>query len=323
MSNKDIYKRTLVFSVRSLLMSLITLTLIVGFSAGGFGIAEKAFDKGLVGLGIGLVLAIIIAAIIAHFFGYAFKAAQIAMMTKAVTEDRLPDDVYHEGMRVVKEKFTTVAAYYVATSLIKGIFRQIGNLITKAGQAIGGDAGDAIGGAISTAIQVLIGFLCDCCLGWVFYRTDLTSTKATCEGAVIFFRNGKTLLRNMGRIFGMGIVSLLVIGGAFTGVFYMIATRFGTAFDKLAAEIIEMGQRQNVNIHAFFRNPENLALIAGAVAGIVLWEIIHSTFVRPFILTGVLRNFMKAGIENMPAESDFNMLDSKSPKFAKLHREIG
>ena len=323
MSNKDIYKRTLVFSVRSLLMSLISLTLFVGLSAGGYGIAENAFDKGLIGLGIGLVLAIVIIIIIAHFFGYAFKAAQIAMMTKAVTEDQLPDDVYHEGMRVVKERFTTVAAYYLATSLIKGIFRQIGNLITKAGQSIGGDAGNTVGGIISTVIQVLIGFLCDCCLGWVFYRSDLSSTRATCEGAVIFFKNGKTLLRNMGRIFGMGILSLLVIGGAFTGIFYMIATRFGTAFDNLAQEIIEMGQRQNISIHAFFQNPENLALIAGAIGGIIIWEIIHSTFVRPFILTGVLRNYMKAGIENRPTDNDFSMLDSKSPKFAKLHREIG
>ena len=323
MSNKDIYKKTLVFSVRSLLMSLISLTLFAGLCVGGYAIAEKTNDMGLVGLGIGAVIAVVIIIILAHFFGYAFKAAQIAMMTKAVTEDQLPDDVYHEGMRVVKERFTTVAAYYLATSLIKGIFRQIGNLITKAGQAIGGDAGDTIGGIISTVIQVLIGFLCDCCLGWVFYRSDLASTKATCEGAVIFFKNGKTLLRNMGRIFGMGIVSLLVIGGAFTGIFYMIATRFGTAFDKLAAEIIEMGQRQNVDIPAFFQNAENLALIAGAVAGVILWEIIHSTFVRPFILAGVLRNYMKAGIENMPTANDFNMLDSKSPKFAKLHREIG
>ena len=322
MSNTEIYKKTLTFSLRRLLMSFLSLMLFLVLCTGGYAILEKTSDKGLIGLGIGAVIAIIIIAIIAHFVGYSFHAAQIAMMTKAVTENELPDDVYHEGMRIVKERFTTVAAYYLATGIIKGIFRQVGNLITSAGKAIGGDAGETIGGIISTAVQVLIGFLCDCCLGWVFFRQDQSSGRSTCEGAVIFFKNGKALLRNMGRIFGMGILSLLVIGGAFTGIFYMIATRFGTTFEKLAAEITEAGIRNEIDIPAFFRNSENLALIAGAIAGFVLWNIIHSTFVRPFILTGVIRNYMEAGMKNIPTDSDFGALDSKSPKFAKLHREL-
>ena len=322
MSNFEIYKKTLTFSLRKLLMNFLSLLLFAGLCFGGFAIMEKTYDKGLIGLGIGAVIAIIIIAIISHFVGYAFHAAQIAMITKGVTENELPDDVYHEGMRVVKERFTTVAAYYLITGVIKGIFRQVGNLITSAGKALGGDTGETIGGIISTAIQVLIGFLCDCCLGWVFYRQDQSSARATCEGAVIFFKNGKALLRNMGRIFGMGILSLLVIGGAFTGIFYLIATRFGSAFDRLADEIIEMGARNEINIPAFFQNSENLALVAGAIAGIVLWSIIHSTFVRPFILTGVMRNYMEAGVKNMPTDNDFSTLDSKSPKFAKLHREM-
>lgn len=322
MSNKEIYKKTLVFSVRKMLMNLITLCLFGLLCWGGYMIMEKVNNKGLIGLGIGAAIAIIIAIIISHFFSYALSAGQIAMITRGVTENELPDDVYHEGIRIVKERFATVAAFYLVTGVIKGIFRQIGNLITSAGKALGGDTGETIGSVISTVIQILIGYLCDCCLGWVFYRSDMSSARATCEGAVIFFKNGKTLLRNMGRIFGMGIVSFIVIVGIFGGIAYLIFSSFGTAFTALANEIVEAGARAETQIPAFFTDPNNLALIAAGIVGVVIWGIIHSTFVRPFVLTGVLRNYMASGIKNIPTENDFGMLDSKSPKFAKLHREL-
>ena len=322
MSNAEIYKKTLVFSFRRLLMNLITITLFVVLGWGGFKIMEKVNNKGLIGLGIGVAIAIIAAIIISHFFAYALHAGQIAMITRGVTENELPDDVYHEGVRTVKERFTTVAAFFLITGIIKGIFRQIGNLITNAGQALGGDTGETIGSVISTIIQVLIAYLCDCCLGWVFYRKNDSAKHATCEGAVIFFKNGKTLLRNMGRIFGMGLLSLVVIAGAFTGIFYLIFSSFDAAFTALAKELSEAAVRAGETLPAFFNDSNNLALVAAVIAGFVLWNIIHSLFVRPFVLTGVIRNYMEAGIKNIPSESDYGMLDSKSPKFAKLRREL-
>ncbi|MBR4554831.1 MAG: hypothetical protein IKO27_04475 [Ruminococcus sp.] len=322
MSNKEIYSKTLTFSLRRLLMSLITLTLFVTLCWGGYTIMEKVNNKGLIGLGIGAALAIVAAIIISHFFAYALHSAQIAMITRAVTENELPDDVYHEGVRMVKERFTTVAAFYLVTGVIKGIFRQIGNLITSAGKSLGGNTGETIGSVISSIIQVLIAYLCDCCLGWVFYRKEISSARATCEGAVIFFKNGKTLLKNMGRIFGMGILSFLVIAGAFGGIAYLIFSRFDSAFTALANEIAEAGARAETTIPSFFLDSNNLALVAAGITGIIIWTFIHSTFVRPFVLTGVIRNYMEAGVKNIPSDSDFNILDSKSPKFAKLHREM-
>lgn len=34
------------------------------------------------------------------------------------------------------------------------------------------------GSTISGAISVIVGYLCDCCLGWVFYRKDKKATRA-------------------------------------------------------------------------------------------------------------------------------------------------
>lgn len=317
MDNKEIYKKTLTFSLRRFGWDLLSVVVIIILAAAGFFLAEKFADNGLIGLAIGVVIAIILVAIASHFVSYIFKAGQIAMMTKGVTEGKLPDDVYAEGKKIVKERFLTVAAYYAATSAIRGIFNQLGRAITALGSAIGGDNGSAIGSAISSVIQTIVRYLCDCCLGWVFYMKDKSAVKATLEGAVLFFKHGKTFFKNMGRVFGMSFVSLLVIGGVFFGITYLITMAFPDAFNSIAAEFAKEGTEDT----AFLADPNNVMLITAAIGGIVMWSILHSVFVRPFILVGVLRNFIESGKNETISEKDLDELDGKSAKFKKLHEE--
>ena len=61
---------------------------------------------------------------------------------------------------------------------------------------------------------------------------------------------------------------------------------------------------------------------AAIICGIIIWSIIHGTFLRPFVLTGVLRNYIQSGIDDIPTESSFAALDSKSAKFRKLHEQL-
>ena len=322
MTNKEIYRKTLVFSVRRLLIDFIGVALMAGMCVLGFIVLDKTMDQGIIGLFIGLIVGIIIMAVIAHFISYSLKAGQIAMMTRGITDGVLPENVYAEGKAVVKKRFATVAAYYAVTNVIKGIFNQIGKGITAVGEMVGGDAGSTVGSAISSAIQVVVAYLCDCCLGWVFYREGTSAAKATCEGAVLFFKHGKTLAKNMGRVFGMGILSLLIIGGAFTGVFYLIFMLIPDAFTALSNEIVQISAETESTPPEFLTNPTTLMIISAVVLGVILWNIIHSAFIRPFVLTGVLRNYIESGKNDIPSESSFSMLDKKSAKFAKLHREV-
>ncbi|MBR6173278.1 MAG: hypothetical protein IKQ49_08965 [Eubacterium sp.] len=322
MTNKEIYKKTLVFSVKRLLFNTLCIVIVAVLATVGFVLLEKLSDKGLIGLGIGLVLGIIIVAVLAHFMAYTYQAGQIAMMTRAVTEGSLPDDVYGEGKRIVKEKFLTVAIYYAATRIIKRIFDEIGKLITGAGKAIGGDTGEGIAGAINIGIQVVIGFLSDCCLGWVFFRKDLSSGRATLEGAGIFFKHGKTLIRNLGRIFGMGIASLALIGGAFFGIFYLIFSSFPEMFRGLSNEIVQVVQKEGEQVSIWISDPGHLGIIIAGVLAFIIWLIIHGAFIRPFILVGVLRNYMEAGMAHIPTESELAEVAQKSRKFADLQKEV-
>lgn len=318
MTNFQVYKKTLPFSLVEFLVSLLALFILAGLCSAGFFLFSKQMDHALIGLAVGFIVGIIVVILINIFVTNRIKAAQIAMMTKGVTEDALPDHAFKEGFNEIKGRFGKITAFFFITNAIKGIFRQIGRGINRIGTAVGGDAGNAVTSAIDSAIQTLIGYLCDCCLGWILFRKDESAAKAGCEGAVIFFKHGKTLIRNIGRIFGMGFLSLLLIGGAFFGVFYLVFTQFPNMFIALANEIVKLGG----DVPEFLTNPTILIVVVAAIAGIVIWSTIHSVLIRPFILVGVLRNFMAAGQKDIPSEADFKELDSRSPKFAKLHGSI-
>lgn len=321
MDNKTIYKKTIKFSLWQVLWDLIAFAIFAIFSAAGFAIANQTTNYGLAGLGIGAILGGICAGILLHFVSYSYKAGQIAMMTEGIVKGKLPEDTVKAGKEIVKERFSTVAAYYAATGAIKAVFRQIGNGITAVGQAVGGDNGGAVGSTISGVINTIIDYLCDCCLGWVFYKKDEKATKATLEGAVIFFKHGKTLVKNLGRIFGIGLLSFVVIGGVFFGLSYLIFQAFPDGMNSLSAEITETIIRLETEVPEFVSNVTYLSLVCSGIIGVVIWGIIHSTFIRPFVLVGVLRNFIKSGQAEKISEADFDKLDQKSKKFAKLHSE--
>ncbi len=322
MNNKEIYRKTVGFSVRRLLWDILAFLILAALGGAGYALAEKMTNKGLVGLGIGILVGIIAVAIFLRYISYVYKAGQIAMMTKAVSEGTLPEDVIGEGKKAVKERFVTVAVFFTVTRIIGGIFRQLGRGIVSLGEKLGGDSGRTIGSAVSAAVEVVVAYLSDCCLGWVFYRREVKAAKATCEGAVLFFRHGKTLAKNMGRVFGMGLASFAVIGGAFTGIFYLIASGSPALFSRLAAEISDTAVRMESTAPAALTDPHTLMWICAGLAGVILWSIFHSAFIRPFVLVGVLRNYIESGMRDVPSEDSFALLDGKSARFKKLHSEL-
>lgn len=317
MTNYQVYKKTLPFSFIQFGVDLAALLVVVGLATAGFFISD------LIGLGIGLVLGIIIAVLVNFFVSNRIKAAHIAMITKGVTEDKLPDQSVKAGFNEIKGRFGKITVFFLITRAIKGIFHQLGRTINKVGTAVGGDVGNTVTSVIDTGIQIVVGYLCDCCLGWVLYRKDINSFKAGCEGAVIFFKHGKTLIRNIGRIFGMGFLSLLLIGGAFFGIFCLIFFSLPSMFESLTIEIQKIFIDNGDEIPQFLSNPTFVTLFVAAILGIVLWSMIHSVLIRPFILVGVMRNYMAAGQAHIPTEEEFKEVAAKSPKFAQLQSRIG
>lgn len=321
MTNFQVYKKTLSYSLVMFGLSLLALAILAGIMSGGYFLFDKYLKTdgdGLIGLAVGFVVGIIFLILFNIFVTNRIKAAQIAMMTKGVVDDKLPEHTFKEGFKEVKGRFGKLTLFFMVTGAIKGIFRQLGRNINRVGRAVGGKTGESITSIIDSAIQTLVAYLCDCCLGWVMYHREKKMSQAACEGAVIFFKHGKTLLKNAGRIFGIAAVSFLVIGGAFFGISYLIlngSPMFQSLTDEIAA-LFETG-----DLPEFFKTPVGVTIIVSAFIAIMLWTSVHSVLIRPFILIGVLRNYMKAGLAENITDADLAELESKSPKFAKLRQK--
>lgn len=323
MTNFQVYKKTLSFSFVGFLVDLLVLLLIAGLAAAGFFLLKDQGDgMGILGLVIGAFVGGALSVLISIFISNRIKAAQIAMMTKGVVDNELPENTYKAGFQELKGRFGKITLFFLITNAIKSVFREIGKGINKIGTAVGGDVGGAVTSGINSAIQTVIAYLCDCCLGWVLYRKDINGFKAGCEGAVIFFKHGKTLVRNVGRIFGMGFLSLLIVGGIFFSITYGLSVSlFQGQWAALANEIHEIAIKEAWESNWFIdaiQQPQTLIIVASIIIGIIFWGIIHSLLVRPFILVGVLRNYMAAGLKDLPKESDIKELENKFPKMKKL-----
>ena len=316
MTDKEIYKKTLVFSIRAFLFDLLAVILLFASIVIGYILGDRLNDKGLIGLVIGLVVGIIILAVLVRFTAYRYKAGQVAMMTWAITENSLPENVVEEGKRIVKERFVTVAVYFMVTGAIKSLFNTLGKAITNVGQAVGGNAGGTVGSVISSVMQTVINYLCTCCLGWVFYRREIGAFKATCEGAVIYFKHGKTLLKNMGRIFGMGALSLVVICGGLTALFYAILKPYQAAFTEFAKVFADSEDA------SYLSDPKVLMIVCAFIIGLIIWGIIHSTLIYPYVLVGVLRNYLHSGMDDIPSEGSFVNILGRSRKFDRLQEKL-
>ena len=100
MTNFQVYKKTLPFSLVMFLVSLLSLLILAGTMTAGYFIAEK-MGHSLVGLAIGFVVGIVLIILINIFVNNRIKAAQIAMMTKGVTENDLPKHTFKEGFNEI------------------------------------------------------------------------------------------------------------------------------------------------------------------------------------------------------------------------------
>ena len=317
MTDKEIYKRTLVFSVRALLFDILALILFIACPTVGFILGNRIQEKGAIGLLIGLVIGIIALAAILRFVAYQYQAGQVAMMTRGITENELPDDIIAAAKQAVRERFVTIAIYFLAVNAVKGLFNRLGSVITNVGRSVGGSTGSAVGSVVSSVIQTIISYLCTCCLGWVFYRREQNAFKATCEGAVIFFKHGKTFAKNMGRIFGIGALSFVPIVGGLTALFYKVFSGYPVFFREVAQAFADSEDA------AYLSDPKVLMVVIAFIIGVIIWGIIHSTFIRPYVLVGVLRNYINSGIKDVPTEGSFRNVLGVSAKFDKLEQKLG
>jgi hypothetical protein len=168
------------------------------------------------------------------------------------------------------------------------------------------DAVDTIASLISIGIAVVLEYVNYCSLAWGFHQKEQNAFKSTCDGAVIYFQNWKTLLANVGKILGITVLSLIVI---------CLPLIMANVVAFIAIEPI--AQFCEFIDTAFELELGTVAMMSAVVIGIMLWSGLHGAFVKPYIMVTVMRGYIAAGDANPPKVDIYGKLSGISQSFKK------
>ena len=325
MKNSEIYRRTLKFSVMRLVRTVLCLVLLaalplVAFVATGMaGLDEMAQ---LAATGVAFIVALIVFYVVAHYGGYLLTAGQVAMITEGVATGELPEDTYEAGKRAVKDRFATASVYYGLWSVTKAITSEVSAGMNAIARGIDGDnstgPASVIAAIISTIVSVVLEYLNYCSLGWVFLHSEQSAFKSTCDGAVVYFQNWKTLMRNSAKVIAITIVSLALIGGAFFGVAYLVLG----SIEPLTTVLSQIDATATLEDGSAVPAGTSLVVLCAVIA-LVLWSGIHGAFVKPYILVSVMRRYIEAGRADTPQVDVYEKLSGMSKGFRKALDRAG
>lgn len=318
MTNTELYRKTFKFTLMRILTDLIATLILIGLPVIVFFCTGKAEDTTrAIACGGAFVAGLIIVGLISHFISYAFRAGQIAMVAEGIVTGTLPEDPYTEGKARIKQRFGTVAVFFAVEKIINRIVSQITNTVTKVTDTLSNksknDVVKYIGAAVNIFVTAVMSFLCACCMGWVFVHPDQNPWRAACDGAIVYFKNWKDLLKNAGKVILMGLVSLAVIGGLLFGLTWLVTDNL-PALGTIAQEIMEFCAAEELDIS--FTAEEWKLVIEGIIA-FILWIDVHTSFIDPYIMISVMNRYLKAGLANPPAAEE----DGKLLKISRAYRK--
>lgn len=293
MSAKDIFRQTRPFCIAKLalggamvLVLLVLLALLMGIG----------WIFGTVGMIIGLILwAGCIGAVrfaFMHYGGYLVKAGHVAVIAEAVKTGQVPANQVNYGKQLVMERFLTSNVYFAVDKLVGTAIKQIQNKLQKLGNKLDFIPGmGAITGLAKFFVDISLGYVDECCLGWTFYKKEQGAFQSAADGVVIYVQNWKTLLKDAAKT--MGKVLLIMVA-----MFLVIFIPVGLLFKLLKWS----------------------ALAAFLFACLVAW-VVKFAFVDSYILCQMMTGYLQAA-PNTPVTFDlYTKLCNLSTGFKELFQK--
>ena len=313
LGTKEIYKKLFPLSIVCFLVELVGLAFVFAGPVVGFFIGSSG-DNALVGLIVGFIVGVLLAMIYHTFVSTIFHSGFIAVISKTIVNNKIPDKIFSEALKESKSRFSSVITFFLVSSAIRGTVASINDSITRVSGRIGGSVASGISSAISSGINTMLNYLSDCCLAWIFYKKDLKTGKAAIEGVAVFFKHKQALFANAKRIFLTGLISFVSIAGVFFGIYFLILYLNPNISTAVSNAIVNSFN----NVDPALASNVLFPIIFSLVLAIFTWAIMHSAFVRPFVLIGVIREFMIAGIKDKPTEEEIMKAKDMSPKLNKI-----
>lgn len=212
MNASYLFRSTLPFCYSKLILSsidaLINLLLLVICLAIG-----RLYNFGgvIISLMIWFSIAFMIHKVIMQYFGYLIKAGHIAVLTETAMTGRIPPNQLSYGKQKVMERFVTASSFAMVDALISASIKQIQRGIQRLTGFLDFIPGmNQVAALIQYFLELSLGYIDECCLGYTFYRSDQRIFQSACDGVVIYAQNIKALLKNAAKTMGYVLAVMIV-----------------------------------------------------------------------------------------------------------------
>lgn len=290
MKAKDVYLKTMKFvwlklalGAAMILFSLITMAICLGLGSLGNG------EGMIIAFWIWLILVCGVFVWVNRYIGYMLKAGHVAMVTTAVTTGSLPENQLEAAKEMVKERFATANVYFVVDRLVSGAVSQIQKGLGKIDNLLGGIPGvSALVSFAQMFVQIALGYVDECCLGYTFLHKEQSAYKSAADGVVIYFQNWKKLLKDA------AITALIVIGVSLLA--------------WLLPFLIFWGIFSAIGVHWVF----------AIIVAIMFAAVIRSSFVDSWMMVKMMVSYMEVAPTTQITFDLYDKLCKLSGKFKSL-----
>lgn len=290
MKAKDVYFKTMIFvwlklalGGALLLVSLILLAICLGLGSLGSG------DGIVIAFVIWLILVSVVYGLVNRYIGYMLKVGHVAMVTTAVTTGTLPENQLQAAFGMIKERFLAANVYFVVDRLVSGAVSQLQKGLQKIDDVLGKIPGVSIVVSfLQLFIQIALGYVDECCLGYTFLHKEQTAFKSAADGVVIYFQNWKKLLKNA------AVLALIVMGLSLLAWLlpFLLFTAIFAAFD----------------IHWIF----------ALIVGVIISAVIKSAFIDSWMMVKMMVSYMEVAPTTEITFDLYEKLCKLSSKFKSL-----
>jgi hypothetical protein len=291
----EVYRKTIQFCWLKLLVGVlyivvagILFAILLGLSA-----LLKSQSVGAVMLIIWLSLLGIIHFIFRRYLGYLLKAGHVAVIARAFRDGTIPDAPFRTGVQMVKQRFLTANVYFVIDRLVAGAVKQLQKIFGRVTNMFKGVPGmDALTKLGKMFIDIALGYVDECCLGYTFYNDKQGAFKSAADGIVIYAQNWKTLLKN-------AAITMFVVLLAFVLVTVVAMLCFGAAF-----RLCGLGTE--------------VSGIAGFVLGLLTAYAVKYAFIDTWIMVKMMSTYLNVVPSTKITFDLYGKLRGMSPKFGEL-----
>ncbi|MDR2496084.1 MAG: zinc ribbon domain-containing protein [Tannerellaceae bacterium] len=301
-----VYRNTMQFCWLKLLVGLLHVlvaAILFGILA-GLSMLFGSKGVGAIMLLIWLSLLGIINFIFRHYLGYMLKAGHVAVIAISFRDGATPDAPFRTGVRLVKQRFVTANVYFVIDKLVAGAVKQLQNAFGRLTGMLAGVPGmDALTKLGKMFIDISLGYVDECCLGYTFYKDTQNAYKSAADGVVIYAQNWKTLLKSAA-VTVFVVLLLFVIVAIVAGLLFVAAFRlFGinTEGSGIAAFVLALGAAYTVK-YAFIDTWILVKMMSAYMSVVPSTKITFDLYGRLSDLSAKFRELMrKADSEPSPA----------------------